>query len=205
MAAGELTSDCRRRRRHSRRRRRRRHHRRAAAAAVAAAATGTASAAVAAAWTAPTATAFTGGGLVDPDHPAHPLHVLEVIDGLLFGGIIGQFDEGETALATGFTVEGKAALPDLAVLAEEIEKVLAFGLEREVADVDGHSMKKAGTDSSGIGNPRGSRWSARRGDRIPGWGRSLWARAGVACRREPERHGTAGKPTTRARRLHGEA
>jgi len=68
--------------------------------------------------------------------------VLKVVNGLLLGGIVGEFDEGEAALTAGLTVEGKAALTDLPVLAEEIEKVLAFGLEREVADVDGHSMKK---------------------------------------------------------------
>ena len=104
----------------------------AAAAATAAVATTTTTAAAAAAAT------LTGGGLVDADHAAHPLHILEVVDGLLLGGVIGEFNEGESAFAAGFPVEGETALTDFAVLAEEIEKVLAFGLEREVADVDGH-------------------------------------------------------------------
>ncbi len=103
----------------------------AAAAATAAVATTTTTAAAAAA-------TLTGGGLVDADHAAHPLHILEVVDGLLLGGVIGEFNEGESAFAAGFPVEGETALTDFAVLAEEIEKVLAFGLEREVADVDGH-------------------------------------------------------------------
>jgi hypothetical protein len=104
----------------------------AATAATAAVATTTTTAAAAAAAT------LTGGGLVDADHAAHPLHILEVVDGLLLGGVIGEFNEGESAFAAGFPVEGETALTDFAVLAEEIEKVLAFGLEREVADVDGH-------------------------------------------------------------------
>ena len=109
------------------------------ATAVAAAAAATAAtAAVATTTTAAAAAALTGGGLVDADHAAHPLHILEVVDGLLLGGVIGEFDEGESAFAAGFPVEGETALTDFAVLAEEIEKVLAFGLEREVADVDGH-------------------------------------------------------------------
>jgi hypothetical protein len=89
-----------------------------------------------------TATTLTGRGLVDADHPAHPLHILEIVDGFLFGGIIGQFNEGETAFAPGFPIEGQAALTHLPVLAEEIKEVLAFGLEREITDVNGHSIKK---------------------------------------------------------------
>jgi hypothetical protein len=108
------------------------------ATAVAAAAAATAASATAAVATTTTAAALTGGGLVDADHAAHPLHILEVVDGLLLGGVIGEFDEGESAFAAGFPVEGETALTDFAVLAEEIEKVLAFGLEREVTDVDGH-------------------------------------------------------------------
>ena len=43
---------------------------------------------------APTATAsttatFTGSGFVDANHAAHPLDVLEVVNGLLFGRIVG--------------------------------------------------------------------------------------------------------------------
>jgi hypothetical protein len=98
-----------------------------------------------------TTAALTGGGLVDPDHPAHPLHILEIVDGFLFGGVIGQFNEGETALAPGFPIEGQAALTYLPVLAEEIKQVLAFGLEREITDVNGHSLKKSGTDSFDVG------------------------------------------------------
>jgi hypothetical protein len=66
---------------------------------------------------------------------------LEVVDGLLLGGVIGQLHKGESPFAAGFTVKGEAALADFAVLAEKIKKVLAFSLEREVADVDGHSLK----------------------------------------------------------------
>jgi hypothetical protein len=106
--------------------------------ATAVAAAAAATAAVATTTTAAAAAALTGGGLVDADHAAHPLHILEVVDGLLLGGVIGEFNEGESAFAAGFPVEGETALTDFAVLAEEIEKVLAFGLEREVADVDGH-------------------------------------------------------------------
>ena len=106
-----------------------------AVAAVAATATAVAAAATTAA---ATTAAFTGGGLVHADHAAHPLHVLEVVDGLLLSGVVAEFNEGETALAAGFTVEGEAALADFAVLPEEIKQVIALGLEREVANVDGH-------------------------------------------------------------------
>ena len=69
------------------------------------------------------------------------LDVLEIVDGLLLGFVVDELNEGETALAARFAVEGKAALADFAVLAEEIKQILAFGLEREVADVNGHSLK----------------------------------------------------------------
>jgi len=106
------------------------------AAATGAADAGAATAAAAAA----TTTALTGGGLVDADHATHPLHVLEVVDGFLLIGVVGHLHEGEAALATGLPVEGQAALGDFAVLAEEIEQILLFGLEREVAYVNGHSF-----------------------------------------------------------------
>jgi len=79
---------------------------------------------------------------VDADHATHPLHVLEVVNGLLLVGFVGHLDEGETALTAGFTVEGKAALGHFAVLAEEVKQILLFGLEREVADVNGHSLMR---------------------------------------------------------------
>jgi hypothetical protein len=88
-----------------------------------------------------TTTTFTGGGLVDADHATHPFDVLEVIDGFLLGGIVGELHEGKAAFTAGFAVEGEAALANFAVLAEKIKQVFAFGLEREVADVDGHSLK----------------------------------------------------------------
>jgi hypothetical protein len=113
----------------------------AAAIATAAGATTAAAAITAAATTATTTTAFTGGGLVDTDHATHPFDVLEVIDGFLLGGIVGELHEGKATLAAGFAVEGEAALTDFAVLAEKIKQVFAFSLEREVADVDGHSLK----------------------------------------------------------------
>lgn len=112
----------------------------AAAIATAAAAT-TAAAAITAAAATTTTTAFTGGGFVDADHATHPFDVLKVIDGFLLGGIVGELHEGKATLAAGFAVEGEAALTDFAVLAEKIKQVFAFSLEREVADVDGHSLK----------------------------------------------------------------
>jgi hypothetical protein len=63
---------------------------------------------------------------------------LEVVDGFLLGGIVGKLHEGETALAAGFTIKGKAALTDFAVLAEQIKQILTFSLEREIADVNSH-------------------------------------------------------------------
>jgi hypothetical protein len=97
-------------------------------------------AAVSAAATVATAatTAFAGGGFVDADHATHPLDILEVVDGFLLSRIIGKLNKGKTALATCFPIKGQAALAHLSVLAEEIKQVLAFCLEREVADVDGH-------------------------------------------------------------------
>ena len=95
-----------------------------------------------------TAAALAGCGLVDADHAAHPLHILEIIDGPLLRGIVDQLNKGEAALPPCFTVKGQAALAHLTVLAEEIQQILAFCLEREVADVNGHSIKKPGTDSS---------------------------------------------------------
>jgi len=116
----------------------------AAAAAIATAAAAgatTAAAAIPAAAATTTTTAFTGGGLVDADHATHPFDVLKIIDGFLLGGIVGELHEGKATLAAGFAVEGEAALTDFAVLAEKIKQVFAFSLEREVADVDGHSLK----------------------------------------------------------------
>ena len=110
----------------------------------AATATAVATAAVSATATVATAatTAFAGGGFVDADHATHPLDILEVVDGFLLSRIIGKLNKGKTALATCFPIKGQAALAHLSVLAEEIKQVLAFCLEREVADVDGHSMKQ---------------------------------------------------------------
>jgi hypothetical protein len=113
----------------------------AAAIAAAGATTAAAAAVTTAAAAATTTTTFTGGGLVDADHATHPFDVLEVIDGFLLGGVVGELHEGKAALAAGFAVEGEAALADFAVLAEKIKQVFAFSLEREVADVDGHSLK----------------------------------------------------------------
>ena len=107
--------------------------------AITTAATATAVAAAAAATVATTAaTAFAGGGFVDADHATHPLDILEVVDGFLLSRIIGKLNKGKTALTTCFPIKGQAALAHLSVLAEEIKQVLAFCLEREVADVDGH-------------------------------------------------------------------
>jgi len=115
----------------------------AAAAATVAAATAVAAAATATfATTATTATAttFAGGCFIDADHATHPLHILEIVDGFLLIGVVGHLDKCETALTAGFPVEGQAALLDLTVLAEEIEQILLFGLEREVAYVNSHSF-----------------------------------------------------------------
>ena len=64
---------------------------------------------------------FPGGGGVDADHAAHPLDVLEVADGFLLSCGVGQFDKGKAPFAARFPVEGKAALGDLSVGAEEIQ------------------------------------------------------------------------------------
>jgi hypothetical protein len=114
-----------------------------AAAVAAATAAITAAATVAAATAAITAAAaaaaaLAGGGFVNADHATHPFHILEVVDGLLLSGVVAELHESETALAAGFTVEGEAALADFAVLPKEIKQVFALGLEREVANVDGH-------------------------------------------------------------------
>ena len=65
---------------------------------------------------------------------------MEVVDGFLLIGVVAHLDKSEAALTAGFPVEGQAALLDLAVLAEEVEQILLFGLEREVAYVNGHSF-----------------------------------------------------------------
>jgi hypothetical protein len=109
----------------------------AATAATAVATTTTAVAATASAIAA-TTTPATGLGLVDADHPVHPFDVLEIVDGLLLLGIIGQFDECEAALATGFPIQGQAALANLSVLTEQVTEILLLGIEREVAYVDCH-------------------------------------------------------------------
>ena len=110
----------------------------AAAAAISAAATIATAAAIAPTPTAATTTTFTGSGFVDTNHAPHPFDVLKVVNGLLFGRIVGQLDKGEAPLATGFPVKGQAALAHLSVLAEEIKQVLTFGLERKIANVDSH-------------------------------------------------------------------
>jgi hypothetical protein len=112
----------------------------AATTAVAAAATAAATTAAATATATAATTAFPGGCFVDADHATHPLHILEVIDGFLLIGVVAHLDKSEAALTAGFPVEGQAALLDLAVLAEEVEQILLFGLEREVAYVNGHSF-----------------------------------------------------------------
>jgi hypothetical protein len=123
----------------------------AAVAATGALTTSTGAAVTTPASTGATATAtLTGCGLVDADHATHPLHILEVIDGPLLGGVIDQLNKSKATLATCVTVEGQAALANLSVLGEEINQILAFSLEREVADVNGHSIKKPGTDSSDV-------------------------------------------------------
>ena len=85
-----------------------------------------------------TTATFAGGGFVDADHPTHPFDILEVVDGFLLSCVIRQLNKGKTAFAACFPIKGQAALAHLSVLAEEIKQVLAFCLEREVADVDGH-------------------------------------------------------------------
>jgi hypothetical protein len=41
----------------------------------------------------------------------------------------------------------------LAVLTEQVNEILAFGIKREVANVNGHSKRGPGTDSIGAGVP----------------------------------------------------
>ena len=64
---------------------------------------------------------FPGGGGVDADHASHPLDLLEVVDGFLFRCGVGQFDKGKAPFPARFPVQGKAALGDLSVGAEEIQ------------------------------------------------------------------------------------
>ena len=52
-------------------------------------ATAVAPTATASTTTASTTTAFTGSGFVDANHAAHPLDTLKVVNGLLFGRIVG--------------------------------------------------------------------------------------------------------------------
>jgi len=107
-------------------------------------------------------TALTGGGFVDADHATHPLDVLEIVDGFLLVSVGRHLHEGETTLAAGFPVEREAALGHLAVLAEQIQQILLFGLEREVAYVNGHSFNGTlKTDSWMLRVPSGAskRWN----------------------------------------------
>jgi hypothetical protein len=125
-----------------------------AAAITTAAATATSVAATATATITTATAAFAGRGFINANHAAHPFDVLKIVDGFLLGFIIDQLNKSEPAFASGIPIEGQAALLDFAVLAEKIKQVLPFGLEREIADVDGHSIKKPGTDSSDVGNSR---------------------------------------------------
>jgi hypothetical protein len=125
-----------------------------AAAITTAAATATSVAATATATITTATAAFAGRGFINANHAAHPFDVLKIVDGFLLGFIIDQLNKSEPAFASGIPVEGQAALLDFAVLAEKIKQVLPFSLEREIADVDGHSIKKPGTDSSDVGNSR---------------------------------------------------
>jgi hypothetical protein len=93
-----------------------------------------------AATTTTTTVGGTGFGFVDADAAAHPLDVLQIINGFGFVGGVGQINEGETALATGFTVERQGAFAHLSILLEEGLKVLHFGIEGEVANENGHEM-----------------------------------------------------------------
>jgi|GEM_PF-2744411 hypothetical protein len=125
-----------------------------AAAITTAAATATSVAATSTATITTATAAFAGRGFINANHAAHPFDVLKIVDGFLLGFIIDQLNKSEPAFASGIPVEGQAALLDFAVLAEKIKQVLPFSLEREIADVDGHSIKKPGTDSSDVGNSR---------------------------------------------------
>jgi hypothetical protein len=46
--------------------------------------------------------------------------------------------ECETSLTARFAIEGKTAIFNFAVLGKQVRKMLLFGLEREIADVNGH-------------------------------------------------------------------
>ena len=91
---------------------------------------------------APTTATATGAGFshVDPDHSAHPLHVLEIVDGLLLVSSVSHLNESEPTLTAGIAIERQAALANRAVLGEQALKVLHFGIEGEVAHVNGHEM-----------------------------------------------------------------
>ena len=78
-----------------------------------------------------------GGGLADADR--RPIHSTSWRSSIALPVATDHFHEGETAFAAGFTVERQAVL-DLAT-AEQIEQVLLFRLEREIADVDGRERE----------------------------------------------------------------
>jgi hypothetical protein len=96
-----------------------------------------------------TATAGAGFGFVNANAAAHPFDVLEVVDGGGLLGVAAHLHEGETALATGVAIQGQAALAHASVGSEQLLQILHFGIEGEVADINGHELLVNGeTDSS---------------------------------------------------------
>jgi hypothetical protein len=89
-----------------------------------------------------TAGSGTGLGFVDANHATHPLDVLKIVDGFLLIAFGRHLHEGETALAAGVAIERNAALANSAILGEKALKVLNFGIEGEVPNVNGHVTGK---------------------------------------------------------------
>lgn len=110
-----------------------------AAAAVAAATAVAATAATAVAAAAAAATTGTAGFcFVDAQGTAHQLSALESFDGALFGGLISHLDESEATLTAGVTLQRKRAVRHLSKRGEQLNDVLLFRTEGEVADKNAH-------------------------------------------------------------------
>ena len=83
--------------------------------------------------------AFTWCCFIHANHSPHPFNVLKIVNRFLFVCIVCHLNESKTTLAPRLSIEREAACLDFAVLAEQVEQVLLFRLEREVAYVNGHS------------------------------------------------------------------
>jgi len=88
------------------------------------------------------ATATTAGAaglsLVDAQGATHQFGALQTLNGTLFGGFIHHFHEGEATLATRVPLKRKGTVRDLAEGREQLNNVLLFRTEGEVADKNTH-------------------------------------------------------------------